>query len=59
MYELRAELETVNLKIALIHANARKKAISEIQQKMREMGLTTTALRKRLEDDPFGPGPRH
>jgi predicted transcriptional regulator len=56
--ELITELETVQLKIDVIEAGARRRAIGGIRSKMAELGLTTHALRKRLLDDPFGPPPR-
>lgn len=58
LYELQAQLDTVNLKIALIRAGARRKAIRDIQRTMKEHGITTLALRKRLQDDPFAPALR-
>jgi hypothetical protein len=51
--ELKAQLETVQFKIDVIEAGERRRVLREIRSKMAELGLTTHALRKRLEDDPF------
>ncbi|MFP3637567.1 hypothetical protein [Paraburkholderia sp. SIMBA_054] len=56
---MQAELDTVNLKIEVIKAGARRQMIREIREKMSEFGITTTALRKRLNEDPFHDPGRH